>query len=196
MGPVRARLPLVAGLLFVVAYATGDEVEQVHIAAGYAIAGLLAPRIIWGFVGPRHARFASFVRPPRKVLTYLRDVALRGATLSRSQSCRWHHDRRSHRDADGNVRHRLHDDDGRVLGIEMDRRGPRGVANRDVGLVVVHVLGVLVASFEHRENLVKAMITGRKKNLPESEDGQASLASRHEQIRAEKRCLMPRVRRD
>ena len=57
--------------LFVVAYATGDEIEQVHIAAGYAIAGLLALRIVWGFVGPRHARFGE-----------LRPAAARGAGLS------------------------------------------------------------------------------------------------------------------
>ena len=37
--------------LFLVAYATGDEVEQVHVAAGYAIAGLVAARFIWGFIG-------------------------------------------------------------------------------------------------------------------------------------------------
>ena len=44
--------------------------------AGYTIAGLIALRIIWGFVGPRHARFSNFVRSPREVLAYLRDVAL------------------------------------------------------------------------------------------------------------------------
>ncbi len=62
--------------LFVVAYATADEIEKVHIAAGYAIAGLVALRIVWGFVGPRHARFSSFVQSPRKTLAYLRDLAL------------------------------------------------------------------------------------------------------------------------
>jgi cytochrome b len=44
------------------------------------------------------------------------------------------------------VHYRLHDD-----------------ANLTVGLVVAHVLGVLVASFEHHENLVASMISGRKR---------------------------------
>jgi cytochrome b len=48
---------------FVIAYATGDEIEKVHIAAGCAIAALLAMRVVWGFVGPRHACFNSFVPP-------------------------------------------------------------------------------------------------------------------------------------
>ena len=61
---------------FLLAYATGDETERVHIAAGYVILGLLAARLVWGFVGPRHARFRSFVRPPREVLAYLRDIVL------------------------------------------------------------------------------------------------------------------------
>ena len=60
--------------LFVVAYATGDEAQRAHIAVGYGIVGLITLRVIWGFVGPHHARFSSFVRPPREVLGYLRDV--------------------------------------------------------------------------------------------------------------------------
>lgn len=62
--------------LFLTAYLTSEDAGQVHIAAGYAIAGLIALRIVWGFVGPRHARFGNFVRSPRQVLVYLRDVAL------------------------------------------------------------------------------------------------------------------------
>ncbi|MGZ5903032.1 MAG: cytochrome b/b6 domain-containing protein, partial [Reyranella sp.] len=65
---------LVAG--FVVAYATGDEIEKVHVAAGFVIAGLVVARIVWGLIGPCHARFSNFVRHPREVLSYLRDVAL------------------------------------------------------------------------------------------------------------------------
>jgi cytochrome b len=150
--------------LFVTAYATGDEIERVHVAAGYAIAGLLALRIVWGFVGPRHARFTSFVRSPWQVLAYLRDVALLRAP-----------------------RHLGHNPAGGLMivaliamllatcatgymmttdafwGAKWVEEVHEGLANATLGLVILHVLGVVVASFEHRENLVTAMITGRKR---------------------------------
>lgn len=43
-----------------------------HVRFGLTILGLIVFRIIWGFCGPRYARFAQFVRGPRYVLDYLR----------------------------------------------------------------------------------------------------------------------------
>lgn len=150
--------------LFVVAYATGDEVEKVHIATGYAIAGLLALRIVWGFVGPRHARFADFVHSPREALAYMRDALLMRA-------------RRyiGHNPAGGLmvvaligmlvgtcVTGYLMTTDA-YWGSEALEEVHGAMANATIALIVLHVLGVLAASFEHRENLVKAMVTGRKR---------------------------------
>ncbi len=150
--------------LFVVAYATGDEIVQVHIPAGYAIGGLIALRIVWGFIGPTHARFSSFVKSPREVLAYLRDVALLRAP-----------------------RHLGHNPAGGAMvialllllaatgmtgylmttdafwGAKWIEEVHEAFADLTVGLVIVHVLGILFASFENGENLVKAMITGRKR---------------------------------
>jgi cytochrome b len=47
-----------------------DDYFWLHVWCGYAMFLLVATRIVWGFVGPRHARFASFVRGPRAVLRY------------------------------------------------------------------------------------------------------------------------------
>jgi cytochrome b len=150
--------------LFLLAYMTGDEVERLHIAAGYAIAGLIALRLAWGFVGPRHARFREFVRSPRAILAYLRDMVLLRAP-----------------------RHIGHNPAGGAMIIALlvmlattgatgymmttdAYWGARWVedvheacANLTVGLVIFHVLGVLISSVAHRENLVKSMVTGRKR---------------------------------
>jgi cytochrome b len=52
-----------------------------HFRFGYAIFALLAFRLIWGFVGGRWSRFASFVRGPGTVLRYLRGQQLPGEHL-------------------------------------------------------------------------------------------------------------------
>lgn len=152
--------------LFVVAYLTGDEIEKVHIAAGYTIAGLVGLRIVWGFIGPAHARFANFVRSPRDVLTYLRDVALLRAPRYIG-----------HNPAGGAMIVALlvmligTCTTGFMLttdtfwGANWAEEVHEVFANLTVALIVFHVLGVLIASFEHRENLVKSMITGRKRRV-------------------------------
>lgn len=150
--------------LFLVAYATGDEIEKIHIAAGYAIAGLIAARIVWGFIGPHHARFSSFVRPPKEVLAYLRDVALLRAPRYIG-----------HNPAGGAMivallvmltgtcitGYMMTTD--AYWGSKWVEEAHETMAHLSVGLIVVHVLGVLIASFEQRENLIRAMVTGRKR---------------------------------
>jgi cytochrome b len=61
---------------YVVAYATGEGALLIHIWAGYVVGVLVLARILWGFVGPKHARFTDFVFGPWKVLGYLRDLAM------------------------------------------------------------------------------------------------------------------------
>ena len=151
-------------LLFVLTYATGDELERVHIAAGYAIAGLLVLRILWGFIGPRHARFSDFVRSPREVLADLRQVA----TLRAPRHL-------GHNPAGGAMILALiaalaaTAGTGMMMttdafwGAEWVEDVHKAFANLTVTLIVLHVIGVLVAGFAHGENLVKAMITGRKR---------------------------------
>jgi cytochrome b len=150
--------------LFALAYATGDEVERVHIAAGYAIAVLLAMRLVWGIVGPPQARFSSFVRRPREVLAYLRDV------------CRFRARRYVGHNPAGaamilalllaltaTVVTGVMMTTDAYWGAEWVEDLHEALANVTVALILLHVAGVLIASFQHRENLVTAMVTGRKR---------------------------------
>jgi len=59
---------------FFVAYFTEDEMLALHVWAGYLVGGLIAMRIVWGFVGPKHARFSDFVVSPLTALSYARDL--------------------------------------------------------------------------------------------------------------------------
>ena len=61
-------------LTFTVAWISGDELEVLHINAGYAVLGLVLLRIVWGFIGNHHARFRDFVYPPAEVKGFLRDT--------------------------------------------------------------------------------------------------------------------------
>lgn len=51
---------------------SGGNAMVWHERSGLAIVGLLAFRVVWGFVGSTHARFASFIRGPRAIATYLK----------------------------------------------------------------------------------------------------------------------------
>ncbi len=152
---------------FVVDYATGDELETIHVWFGYLIAGLLAFRILWGFVGPKHARFSDFVRPPREVLAYLKSLF--------SGSPRRY---LGHNPAGGAMivallASLLLTVASGILMIqfpateELIEEVHEFFANLTLILVLAHIAGVFISGRLHHENLVRAMITGRKPVKPE-----------------------------
>lgn len=61
---------------FFLAYATEGKPRWIHVNAGYLIGVLVVLRVLWGFIGSRHARFSDFIRSPREVFRHLKDVAL------------------------------------------------------------------------------------------------------------------------
>lgn len=52
----------------------GDEAMVWHMRAGETMLTLVIFRVVWGFVGSRYARFSSFVRGPRAVISYARSI--------------------------------------------------------------------------------------------------------------------------
>ena len=150
--------------------AESERWRLVHVTLGYTFAGLIGWRLVWGVIGTRHARFANFVRGPGAVLRYLRSLFTRdpehhvghnpagalaivamlvlGGALTASG---W----ATYNDWGGEWLEELHE----------------GVANTLLSLVGLHVFAVIASGWLHRENLVGAMITGRKPGRPE--DGAA-----------------------
>lgn len=55
---------------FAIAWLTSEEGQPLHQTVGYATAGLIGFRLIWGLIGPRYARLAQFIRGPAAVAGY------------------------------------------------------------------------------------------------------------------------------
>lgn len=79
--PVRLFHWLLAGS-FVVAYsiAESESLRNLHVILGYTAVGLILFRLIWGFVGSRYARFASFAFAPGTAIK--RDVPGQSSRLA------------------------------------------------------------------------------------------------------------------
>lgn len=147
-----------------IAWFTANVLDTVHEVAGYAALALVAFRLVWGFVGPLHARFASFVRAPGIVLRYLRRLA---------------HGRTDY--------YLGHNPGGAAMTVTLlllvavsSVSGWMQVTERFFGIdwvevvhtysshlllimAIVHLIGVLLMCILQRQNLMLAMITGRKR---------------------------------
>lgn len=160
--PVRAFHWLMV-LAFAGAYITAEsEVWRLlHVTLGYTMAGLVVFRIVWGFVGTRHARFASFVRGPSAIRRYFRSFF------------------------SGSVEHHTGHNPAGALAIlvliflsllvaasgwatyneisgEWVARIHDAAANFMMLVVVVHVAAVVISGLVHKENLVRSMLSGFK----------------------------------
>jgi len=141
-----------------------------HRAVGWTALAIVVVRVVWGFIGPRRARFASFVRGPSATTRYARHVL-----------------------AGDEPRHVGHNPLGgwmivallvvvvalaftgwlygteRFWGDETVELVHLGLAWAIVALVAGHVAGVVAVALRHRENLVAAMFDGRKR-APRDDD--------------------------
>lgn len=186
---------------FFVAYLTEDDLLTLHVWAGYLVGALVVLRLIWGVVGPKHARFTDFVYKPRNVVAYLAKLASFRAPRHLG-----------HSPAGGAMAlilwlglvavvwsglefYAIEEGRGPLAGLpagpvvssealvaaaqasedealEAESEGGEESAWKEIHevlsnivlfLVVLHVAGVLLACLVHRENLVRAMIDGRKR---------------------------------
>lgn len=152
---------------FAGAYLTAESERWrlIHVTLGYTMGGLVVFRVVWGFVGSRYARFANFVRGVAAVKHYVKSmlsgkpehhvghnpagaVAIVLLLLSSVVIV-----------ASGFV---IYNDMGGHLFEELHE-----IASNFMLLIVgIHIAGVAVASWLHRENLVRAMVTGKKMVSP------------------------------
>ena len=145
------------------AYLTAEIVELkiVHFTLGYTLAALITVRITWGFFGTTHARFSNFVRHPKAAIHYLQSMIRREPPTDVG-----------HNPAGALAILAL-----LFFGLLVTLTGwltlhelvgewaedvHEVLANIMLGIVIVHIVAVVVGSFLHRENLVRAMITGKK----------------------------------
>lgn len=150
-----------------------------HRYAGYVVAAAIFIRIVWGFVGSAHARFSDFVTSPLVAASHLRAVMAR-------------RDRRyvGHNPAGGAMILALMS----LLavacltgwmqgldafwGVQWVQVAHEMCANLILATAAVHVMAALAESVAHRENLVLAMITGRKRSASETDVDHAGAARR------------------
>ncbi len=136
----------------------GSGLGQWHIAAGWIAAVLIGFRLLWGFIGGQHARFASFVRPGKLAEHVL--GLLRGRVAPSL----------GHNPLGGiatlvllvAVAAVVWTGAGLIGGGEAGEELHEGIANALLVLIGLHVAAVVLMSVLSKENLVAAMVTGRK----------------------------------
>jgi cytochrome b len=178
---------------FFIAYFTEEDAMTVHAWAGYVVGALLLLRIVWGLVGPRYARFSDFIYRPTAVLSYfwalltghakryvghspaggvmiiLLMISLAATVGTGLIVYAQEHGAGplapfiAHTQQAEGLNGVVREDANREEHESSLEEVYETLANVTLALVMFHVLGVILASFVHRENLVIVMLTGRKR---------------------------------
>lgn len=143
-----------------------ERLQMIHYAFGYSSVALVLFRLAWGLVGTRYARFTQFIKGPNAIAHHLKGI-LKGEE----------HDGPGHNPAGGMVMLGLM---GVILLIGLTgywsvkeflgdfmSEAHEAIANLALVLVMVHIVAALLMSVLQKENLVRAMITGKKLGTPE-----------------------------
>lgn len=195
-------------LSFVIAYLSGDEESDLHIVSGYVVAGLVVFRVLWGFIGTRHARFSDFIFSPATVSAYAKQLlggkpphylghnpfggwmiltlllALTATSITglaaygaenKGPIAGWvavsTHPSKPDKILGNDYLQRVNNEENEG-GEDRGKKNEEDsvweelhefCSNLTVVLIVVHIGGVFLGSLLHRENLVRAMVTGKKK---------------------------------
>jgi cytochrome b len=148
---------------FLVAYLTGESERwaKLHVIAGYTLLGLILFRLVWGFAGTRYARFSSFAPTRHAIASYLASLLQRRPDHSVG-----------HNPAgalaifallslgllSGITGWMIYED----IGGDWLEEVHEVTASLMLAVVGIHIVGVFVSSRLHGENLVQAMISGKK----------------------------------
>jgi cytochrome b len=177
-------------VLFFISYVSGDEESLLHVYSGYGVLGLVVFRVVWGVVGTKYARFSNFIVGPKTAALYARSlltsrpvhylghnpiggwmvIALLILLIATSWSglvlygAEGHGPLANQQVSIMSLAHANGDDN-----EERDDEGDEfweeiheALAQVTLLFVFMHIGGVLIGSMLHRENLIKAMVTGYK----------------------------------
>jgi len=160
--PVRLGHWLLAAC-FVTAWLTGESEERrlIHVYAGGLMLGIVSFRLLWGFIGTRHARFGDFLRGPRAVADYLKSLASGRPRhfTGHNPAGGWAIMALLALIALGGVSGWLNYQE---LAGEWAEKLHETAVHALLAVVALHLCGVLAGSVAHRENLARSMLTGVK----------------------------------
>ncbi len=143
-----------------------ERLQMIHYAFGYSAVALVLFRLVWGFIGTKYARFSQFIKGPKEMIGHAKGL------LGGHQ-----HIAPGHNPLGGIV----------MLGLmlvilligltgywtvkeflgDFMSEAHEAIASFALGLVVIHIAAAVIMSLLQKENLVWAMLSGKKNGLPE-----------------------------